>query len=130
MKTNKLIMAKAKEVAPVIEKPKGITLTDEQTTEYNTLVSAHGTVHIIATGNGLVSFLSEPSYETYKTIAMMVMKDQSKSIEAGEMLLFECYVGGHDFTTSSNKVRFMAAMLAFTELVNDVEETVEVVKKN
>lgn len=70
-------------------------------TLYDTLVQKYGKVLTLtgddSTGTPQVMYLRKPSYETKKAVMKLQMSGKDQLIEAGELILLQCYIGGFNF---------------------------------
>lgn len=90
-------------------------MSAERVEELAKLQAQFTTIHTIVgtdeNGKELVMFLKKLSYTLRASVFMMLSQDISKSIQAGEMILLDCYIGG-DNLYDSEDTRLEAALQA------------------
>ena len=105
-------------------------MSPEREIELAQLQADYSTVHVITgtdeAGKELVMFLKKLSYSLRSTVFMMLSQDINKSIQAGEMILLDCYVGG-DNLYDSEDTRLEAALQAVS--LFEFNDTFSLLKK-
>lgn len=105
-----------------------------KSTELLQLEETHGTVHTIegtdTKGNTVVMYLKKPDYKLKKAVFVALAGGEEKNpmmaaINAGEMFLLGCYVGGYNMY-NDEEMRLEAALKA-AELC-EINDTIQLKK--